>query len=228
MNSRTLLLLCTALILLIWQLPYGHQLLYPLTLLATFAHEMGHGLAALLVGAEFDQLLLHADGSGLAQWHGSPGRIDLALVAASGLIGPTVAGTGVLLLASSARFARIVLAALTALVLVAVALWVRNSFGVVFLLALAGTMGLAAKTLPDGTATFLLHLMAVTLCLSWWRDLNYMFSAQALVNGVAHPSDTALMAQALWLPYWFWGAAVALVSLVLTTFGIWFVTRRMS
>lgn len=70
MKPLNRLLLCTALILLIWQLPYGYQLLYPLTLLATFAHEMGHGLAALLVGAEFDQLLLHADGSGLASGRG--------------------------------------------------------------------------------------------------------------------------------------------------------------
>ena|ERR1035437_1232388 len=228
MKPRTLLILCTAVILLIWQLPYGHQLLYPLTLLATFAHEMGHGLTALLVGAEFDQLLLHADGSGLAQWHGNPGRIARALVAAGGLMGPTLAGTGVLLLSSSARFARILLTTLAALVALAVVLWVRNLFGVVVLLALAGTLGLAARTLPDSAAAFLLHLIAVTLCLSWWRDLNYMFSAQALVNGVGYPSDSALIAQALWLPYWFWGAALALFSLALTALGIWFVSRRTS
>lgn len=141
-------------------------------------------------------------------------------------MGPTVAGTVVLLLASSARFARIVLTVLAVLLLLAVLFWVRNAFGVVFLLALAGSLGLGAKILSDGAASFLLHLVALTLCLSWWRDLNYMFSAEALVNGVPHPSDSALIAQALWLPYWFWGAAVALFSLVLTALGIWFVGHQ--
>ena len=64
------LLLAVATIIVVWQLPYGPQVLYPLSLLATFAHELGHGLAALLAGEEFEYLLLHADGSGLAAWRG--------------------------------------------------------------------------------------------------------------------------------------------------------------
>ncbi len=55
----------------------------PATLLATFAHEMGHGLTAMLVGEQFDQLLLNADGSGVAMWRGNPGRLATALVAAT-------------------------------------------------------------------------------------------------------------------------------------------------
>ena len=46
MNSRTLLILSAAVI---WQLPYGRQALYPLTLLVTFAHFQAN--AAELVGA---------------------------------------------------------------------------------------------------------------------------------------------------------------------------------
>lgn len=41
MNPRTLLILSAATIAVIWQIPYGKQILYPLTLLATYAHEMG-------------------------------------------------------------------------------------------------------------------------------------------------------------------------------------------
>jgi len=61
------LLWVLALIAIIWQLPHGRTLLYPLSLLATCAHELGHGLAALLVGASFESFTLHADGSGLAE-----------------------------------------------------------------------------------------------------------------------------------------------------------------
>ena len=34
----------------LWQVPYGDTLLYPFTLLATWFHEMGHGLASMLLG----------------------------------------------------------------------------------------------------------------------------------------------------------------------------------
>jgi len=62
--------------------------------------------------------------------------------------------------------------------------------------------------------------------LSWFRDLDYMFSASAVVAGVARPSDSAVMAQALWLPFWFWGALVAALSLALLALGLWIVHRR--
>lgn len=220
MHPRTLLILSTAATVLVWQLPYGRQMLYPLTLLATYAHEMGHGLTALLLGAQFDQLLLHADGSGMAVWHGNPGRIATALIAAGGLVGPTVAGITLLLLSRSPRFARAVLGTLALLLTVSMVLWSRNSFGAVFLMALAATLALAARVLPDTAAAFLLHLIAATLCLSWFTDLDYMFSAQAIVNGVAQPSDSAVMANALWLPYWFWGGVVAVFSLAVAALGI--------
>ncbi len=226
MNSRALLILSATTVAVIWQLPFGKQMLYPLTLLATYAHELGHGLTALLVGEEFDQLRLYADGAGLAQWRGNPGRAASALIAAGGLLGPTFAGIGLLLLARTPRFARIVLAALAVLIAITVVLWVRNPFGIVFLLVLAGSLGLAARILPDQGAAFLVLTIAVTLCLSWFTDLGYMFSAYAEVNGVRHPSDSAIIAQALWLPYWFWGGVVALFSLVVAILGIVFVTRH--
>jgi hypothetical protein len=198
MQSRSLLILSTAVVVLVWQLPYGQQLLYPLTLLATYAHEMGHGLTALLTGADFDQMLLHADGSGVAMWRGNPGRLA----------------------SRKPRFARGVLALFSVLLLVSTAVWTRNAFGIAFLLTVALTLGLAAKALPDAAAAFVLHLIAATLCLSWFNNLGYMFSAQAIVNAVAMPSDSAVIAQALWLPYWFWGGVVAVFSLGVTALAV--------
>ncbi|MDP2371120.1 M50 family metallopeptidase [Rhodoferax sp.] len=225
MHQRSLLILSTITIVLIWQVPYGRQILYPLTLLATFAHEMGHGLTAMLAGEQFDQLLLNADGSGMALWRGNPGRLATALIAAGGLAGPSVAGISLLLLSRSQRFASTVLATLAVLLVVSVAIWVRNTFGVVFLLSTAAVLALAAKVLPAAIASFVLHLMAATLCLSWFTDLDYMFSAQATVNGMVRPSDSAAIADALWLPYWFWGGVVACFSLAVAALGIGFVSR---
>ena len=220
MQSRSLLILSTLAVVVIWQVPYGRQLLYPLTLLATYAHEMGHGITALLTGSEFDQLVLHADGSGMAMWSGNPGRLATALIAAGGLAGPTFAGIGLLLVSRNPRHARTILACLAALIVATVVLWSRNAFGVLFLISVAATLGIAARMLPPAAAFFLLHFIAATLCLSWFNHLGYLFSAQAVVNGVTLPSDSSVIAQALWLPYWFWGGAVALFSMAVTAWGI--------
>ena len=225
MSSRTLLILAIAAIAVIWRLPYGQLALYPFSLLATYAHEMGHGLTALLVGGEFDRIVLHGDGSGMAYWHASAGGLDSALVAAGGLLGPSLAGVLLLLLSRSPRQARILLWAIALLVFVSLLLWARNPFAIGFLFVTSMLFALGALWLPDLAAAFLLHFIAALLCLAWYRDVDYMFSAQAVVNGMAYPSDSALIAKALVLPHWFWGAVIAALSLVLLAFGILVATR---
>ena len=50
----------------LWQTTFGSLLLYPFTILATWFHEMGHGIAAMLTGSQFEGLLIFSDGSGVA------------------------------------------------------------------------------------------------------------------------------------------------------------------
>ena len=70
--------------------PYGNTIGYPLILLSTLAHEMGHGLAAVLVVA-ISQVLLHADASGVA-YTSTRGNLAGAIVSAGGLVGPAIVG----------------------------------------------------------------------------------------------------------------------------------------
>ncbi|HOK15442.1 MAG TPA: M50 family metallopeptidase, partial [Candidatus Kapabacteria bacterium] len=81
-------------IIIVWNIPDGFYYLYPLTILATYFHEMGHGLAALLLGGNFHYLLVHPDGSGVAVHSGVQflGPIGQAIVAIGGPLGPTFAG----------------------------------------------------------------------------------------------------------------------------------------
>ena len=225
MNSRKNLLIAAIAVGVIWQLPYGKLMLYPLSLLATYAHELGHGLAALLLGFDFARFYLHADGSGLAFWQGQAGRLASALIAAGGLLAPSIAGALLLALSRSVRRVRAVLYALAVLIAISVALWTRNLFGITFLLGFAALLALSAKYLADTGAAILLNIIAVTLCLSLFKDIDYMFSASALVDGTTHLSDTAQIAAALWLPYWFWGALLASLSLTLLAGGIWISCR---
>ncbi len=56
-------------------------------------------------------------------------------------------------------------------------------------------------------------------------DPARMSTTATTIDGLRHASDTAVIAQALWLPYWFWGAAIALLSFAVLACGLWAATR---
>ncbi|WP_414422192.1 M50 family metallopeptidase [Synechococcus sp. W60.1] len=93
-HSLVWLVVAAGLTVLLWRFPWGNYILYPFTLLATWFHEMGHGLMAGRLGGEFHRLEIYPDGSGLAIHSGELflGRVGQALVAAAGPMGPPLAG----------------------------------------------------------------------------------------------------------------------------------------
>ena len=56
------LILAVVVVLALPALPFGNYLMYPFVILTTWFHEMGHGLTALMLGQNFDQLQIFADG----------------------------------------------------------------------------------------------------------------------------------------------------------------------
>ncbi|HSS52021.1 MAG TPA: M50 family metallopeptidase, partial [Thermoanaerobaculia bacterium] len=56
-----------AVTLVLYVVPYGQVLARPLLLLSTLAHEMGHGLTALLLGGRFQRLEMWASGAGVSE-----------------------------------------------------------------------------------------------------------------------------------------------------------------
>ena len=69
-------------------IPFGNYVLYPLMLFSTFVHEMGHGLTAMVLGGDFLYFKMWADGSGVAAYAGHFSGFGKALTAAGGPIGP--------------------------------------------------------------------------------------------------------------------------------------------
>jgi hypothetical protein len=192
---------------------------WPLLLLSTLAHEMGHGLTAVALGGEFERFFLYANGSGLAVWRGDLGRFGAAAVAAGGLVGPAVAASGLFVIAGRARGAKATLVALGLLLILADLWLVRNLFGLAFVGAtgaIAATIGLRAS---EDAARVTLTFVAGQLSLAVFSRSDYLFTAEAHTGHGVVPSDVAHMAQALWLPYWFWGACCGLFSLAVLAAG---------
>lgn len=213
-RARLVFLISVVVTAALYAIPQARPVAYPLILLSTLAHELGHGLTAMITGGSFKTLQLYADGSGVAMVSGTGGRLQGALVSAGGLVGPAIAAALCLLVGSRPRGARACLVVLGVALVAITAIWVRNPFGLVF----TGILGLAALGIairaPVGVAQSALVFAAVQLGLAVFSRADYLFTPVAHTAAGDMPSDVAAIANALFLPYWFWGGVCALVSLL--------------
>lgn len=212
--------LSLALFLLPLAVPSLRWLAWPLLLLSTLFHELGHGAAALLAGGGFEALRIYPDGSGVATTLSDGSRGMVALIAAGGPLAPPLAALALFVAARRAGWSRAALWLLFVALALAVPLWVRNVFGIGFVLVLAALFGAIAWRASDRLAQASVCFLAIELCLSAFARADYLFMAEASTGLGRMPSDTAQIANALWLPHWVWGGAIALLSLGVLALGI--------
>jgi len=198
-------------------LPFGNYLIYPFMILTTWFHEMGHGLAAIASGQDFERLLIFANGSGIAESRldGDAGPLTQAFIAAGGPLAPSAIGAILILASAHQRLWRPALYALAGSILLSVLLYVRSTVGLTVLPLSAGVLALLAWRAPDGLVRFSLQFLGMLAALSMLRDFDYLFTEDAVIGGRAMKSDTGAIEQALLLPHWFWAASIILVSAVM-------------
>lgn len=214
------LIAATALTLALYWLPYAGVLAWPMVLISTLVHELAHGLTALLIGGRFVALNIWPDASGSALYLGDFGRIRHALVAAGGLLGPPLLASALFAAGRDPLSARRTLGAAAVVLLAVELIWVRNPFGAVFVGLLVVVLALLARRASPRAAQIGVVFLAVQLALSVFARSDYLFMRQAVTGGGVGPSDTGQIAAALYLPYWFWGALIALASLLLLGHGL--------
>lgn len=206
--------------------PSGRYALYPFALLSTWAHEMGHGVTALLVGGSFDHLELYSNLGGVAYSRGASGAIRGPLVSAGGLLGPAVLGGLIVVLGARRATARRVLLVLALLLVVSLVLWVRNAFGAAGVAGLAVGLGAIAWWAPEGVRLVVTQLCGIQLCLGSLSSFDYMFTKQFERDGKVMLSDTQAIAEHLLLPYWVWGTIIAGLSLAILASAFWLAWLR--
>jgi hypothetical protein len=213
--------------LVVWHSPLA-IVLYPFTLLATWFHEMGHGMFGLMVGAQFEQLVILPDGSGYTQTFppSDMSAFGSALISAGGPLGPAIAG-GVLIIASRwRRSSGIALMALAAALFFSTVFVVSGMTGwiVLPLLGLAILAVLQFATVRQ--RQFVLQFLGLQACISTYTNLGYLFSRGGVMIGGANLSDTEQMSRSLFLPYWFWGSLLTLVIAGIIAGSLWLAYRR--
>ena len=220
-GTRAVLLVSAAITVALYAIPFGDLIARPLLLLSTLAHEMGHGITALLLGGRFHEFKMWMDGAGLADMDVTGfGRLRQGLTAAGGLVGPAVAAAVCFTLGKTGRGAQICLVGMGLGLVAAEALLVRNVFGFVFVgLLAAGCLFAAARLTPE-KAQWVVVFVGVQLALSVFSRADYLFTPAASNPSGVFPSDVMRMQQALFLPYWFWGFVCGAFAVGVLLYGL--------
>lgn len=204
--------------------PWGRKVIYPFALLGTWAHEMGHGIGALITGNSFEELELYRSLGGQALIGGADG-FSQVIVSSLGLIGPALLGALVMIAGSRARTAPYVLAGLAVIIVASALIWIRNGFGFVSMLAIAVGLGLIARFAPEVVRIATAQLVAIQLALAAWASRDYLFISGFERDGW-HDSDTQNIADELFLPYWFWGGLLGGLSILVLLWAFWYAWIR--
>jgi hypothetical protein len=200
--------------------PFGGVLLYPFTLLATWVHEMGHGLTALALGGGFDHLEIFANASGLAHTQNAAGAVD-ALVCLGGLVAPPIVGGAILATARGPRRAHMLLVGLSVALLASLIIWVRSAAGFVAVPLVAALLVVFAWWGSPRERMFLAQFIGLRLALdTMGRGMDYLFTDSVTVDGVKRASDIARVAAGFGGPRFLWSGVIASVCIGFVGIGL--------
>ena len=232
-DRRELRTLAIALLasLLLWNLPHGGFVLYPFKLLATWLHEMSHGIVMAATGPGFDHILVFRDTSGLAYSSTKMGGWSLPLIAAAGYMGTPLWGALLLRVTPTAARARIALAVLGGLMVLSAFVFVAvddggDAFGPWAIGIMGASIIAIAFLVPARLRRTLAHFVAAQACINALLDIRVLLRPSQVVGGMgAMSSDATNMAASTfgttadwavwtWAGIWLaWSLAVLYVAL---------------
>jgi hypothetical protein len=174
--------------LVLWNLPFAGVVLYPFKVLATWLHELSHGIAMIITGSGFDRMVIYRDTSGLAYAYTAVGSFGTAIIAAAGYMGTPLWGAVLLVVTPNARAARNALIVLAVLLVGTTILVIApapngDRFGQYIVPAIGAAIALAAILLPDRWRVLVAHFIAAQACVNALLDIRVLLRPSQVVDG---------------------------------------------
>ena len=207
-SALTTLLVASALTIVLWFVPLASLVLYPLRLFVTFIHEGSHALAAIVTGGVVDKIVVLPNASGYTLTEGGWG----ILIAMAGYLGAAAYGAGMLALARRPASAKLIMGLSGVVVALVDMFLVRNVFGFVWGVVIAGGLMLAALRLPSRIAEMTAMFLGVQCVVNALFDLKTLVGLSSGYGGPA--SDAVLMSQIIPLPPFIWAALWSVLALL--------------
>jgi hypothetical protein len=210
-NAFRLLMVCSAITVCLWFIPFAGAITYPFRMFVTLIHESGHAVAALLTFGEVRRITLDWSGSGLTETAGGLGFF----ISSAGYIGATIFGASLLLIlrrAANARTAAILTGCLLLLITIFLggnlAAWTAGLF---FGFGLLGLGIFAGQRFTH----FFMSFLAVQSVLNALYDLRTVLYLSAYDPG--RPTDAQNMARATgnFVPAIVWSIGWAVLALAI-------------
>jgi hypothetical protein len=206
----------------LWQFQIGYYILYPFTILGTWFHEISHGITAMILGADFKKLEIFANGSGVATYSGGVflGGFGNAVVAAAGPLGPAIFGSIFIVSTKFPKRTQFILRIFALFLILSVVLWVRTLFGAFVILLFGIGIFFAAQKSSQKVQKLILQFLGVQAITSVYLSIGYLFSSGAEIGGMGFNSDTQVIQNELFLPYWFWAILILGISAFLLFYSL--------
>lgn len=212
--------------LLLWNLPFGGVILYPFKLLATWLHELSHGVAMELAGVGLRGLAIYPDSSGMAYAQGAATGFARPFISAAGYMGTPLLGGLLLALTRTPARARSVLLGLAAVIALTAVTVLDNAFGRNALAAIALALLIAGLVAPPAWRVGAVQFLAAQACVHALLDIRVLFRPVQVVGGRAVAlSDAHAMAAATFgtterWAVWTWASVWLLWSLAVCFFAV--------
>lgn len=175
-RERNLIIACIVLVVCL-NTTEGRYILYPFMIFSTWVHEMGHGMAAILMGGNISKLQIFKDGSGLAYTSGVGNVFGRGIVASAGYVGTSLMGCFMLLFRRTTLGPTIGTIGIGTCLVLSCAFWVRNTWGLVTLLGEGFALVILGWKLPAHFLDNLYSFLAATCCLNAFESIQNLFSA---------------------------------------------------
>ena len=183
----------------------------------TIAHEGGHALVSLLSGRRLDGIRLHADSSGVTYSRGKRTGPGLVLTAAAGYVMPSLLGVGAAALLAARHETAMLWLGLV--LLAATFLAVRNVFGALAVLVMAGAVFVVSDYAPAAAQAGFAYLAAWFLLFGGLRPVLELARSRHRRRSVTSGSDADQLAQLTGVAAGVWVTLFALVVLVALALG---------
>jgi hypothetical protein len=183
-NVTAKLIILAIIFFIFWQAPDSTDLFSMFTLLATYYHEMSHGLAARAVGMEFSHVKINSDGNGYAQiyYHETKNKLHdnmkNSFVSFAGPLGGPLIGTALLMLSAHRHIIlKRTLSMFGLMILFSTAIWVRGKdLGYLFLYLLGAFLLYASVRFPAWGQRAILRFLGIHACMAVFTEMDYLFS----------------------------------------------------
>ena len=224
-KSDIYLIVAIFIVVVMQNIPQVRFLMYPFNLLATWIHEMSHGLTAEMLGGTFKKLIINSDTSGYAVYAYNPlttGTFSKVLIASAGYMGTAFFGALMLYFRKKQTFVRIFSILLGVFMMLSLIIYIRSFVGAMFALPFSALLIFIGIKSGGEVNKFAYSFLASQISLNSILDIKVLFSVGTKTGGVAGvptlSSDAAKVSELLFFPYWFWAGLWLILSILMFLF----------